>query len=337
MKQHPFSLLIPCILLAAAPAFASHPDAEALTCADRSVSARAVRTTQDVQAFVQCAYEFVQEMGLKEARRAFNEDERWKSGPIYVFISEATPMSDQARLFIFPPQPEREGTSLGLLIDAYGNDYYKEQHRIVSGFGSGWLYYSFTNPETGRDEPKASYIKRVDWYGTPAAIGAGIYLRDIPGTCESEEVNAMGLEDNPSEERLREFVRCAAFELESKGYFATVPLANDPRWKHGSIYLFGVDTYGGALFSGDPDSGQPGAGAPELNDMMDGPFSGRDVVSVGDAFGETLLHYTARNPASGEMQNKVTFVKRVVVFGLPVLIGAGYYSGYAAKPPSFPF
>ena len=67
MKQHPFSLLIPCILLAAAPAFASHPDAEALTCADRSVSARAVRTTQDVQAFVQCAYEFVQEMGLKEA------------------------------------------------------------------------------------------------------------------------------------------------------------------------------------------------------------------------------------------------------------------------------
>ena len=36
--------------------------------------------------------------------------------------------------------------------------------------------------------------------------------------------------------------------------------------------LFGVDTYGSALFSGDPDIGQPGAGASELNDMMDGPF-----------------------------------------------------------------
>ena len=337
MKHHPSSLLIPLILLAAAPALASHPDAESLTCADRSVSAKAVRTTQDVQAFVQCAYEFVQEKGLEEARRAFNEDERWKSGPIYVFISEATPMSDQARLFVWPPDRQREGSSLGLLIDAFGNDYYKEQHRIVSTAGEGWLYYSFTNFATGRDEPKASYIKSVDWYGTPAAIGAGIYLRDIPGTCESAEVNAMGLETARSNERLQEFVRCAAMELESKGYFATITLATDPRWKHGSIYLFGVDTYGNTLFSGDPDSGQPGAGASELNDHMDGPFGGRDVVSVGDAFGETLLYYTARNPATGEMQSKATFVKRVVVFGLPVLIGAGYYPGYNPRPPRFPF
>ena len=96
--------------------------------------------------------------------------------------------------------PEREGTSLGLLIDAYGNDYYKEQHRIVSEFGEGWLYYSFTNFTTDRDEPKLAYIKGIDWYGTPAAIGAGIYLRDIPGTCESEDVNAMGLEAEPSDE-----------------------------------------------------------------------------------------------------------------------------------------
>ena len=337
MKHRPFSLLIPLILLAAAPAFASHPDARSLTCEDRSVSAKAVRTTQDVQAFVQCAYEFAEQMGLEEARRAFNKDERWKSGPIYVFISEATPMSDQARLFIFPPAPEKEGTSLGLLIDAFGNDYYKEQHRLVSEFGEGWLYYSFTNFTTGRDEPKLAYIKSIDWYGTPAAIGAGIYLRDLPGTCESEDVNAMGLENRPSNERLQEFVRCAAMELESKGYFATITLSSDPRWKHGSIYLFGLDTYGSALFSGDPDSGQPAAGTSELNDMMDGPFGGRDVVSVGDAFGETLLYYTARNPANGEMQHKVTFVKRAVVFGLPVLIGAGYYPGYNPRPPRFPF
>ena len=29
-------------------------------------------------------------------RRAFNEDERCKSDPIYIFVSEATPVSDQA-------------------------------------------------------------------------------------------------------------------------------------------------------------------------------------------------------------------------------------------------
>ena len=331
-----FLILLP--LLAAAPAPASHPGARALSCADRSVSARAVRTTQDVQAFVQCAYEFVQEAGFEEARRAFHEDERWRSGPIYIFVSEVTAMTDQTRSLVFPPDPSREGTTFGqLLLDAFGNNYYQERYRILSSVGEGWIYYAFTNPATGRDEPKASYVKSLDWDGIPAAIGSGIYRRDIPGSCESEEVNAMVLEADRSDERLQEFVRCAAMEMETKGYFATITLASDPRWKHGSIYLFGLDTYGNALFSGDPDSGQPGAGVSELNDMMDGPFGGRDVVSVGDAFGETLLYYTARNPANGEMQRKVTFVKRVVVFGLPVLIGAGYYPGYNPRPSPFPF
>ena len=327
-------MLLP--FLAAAPALVTQGAAESLSCADRSVSARAVRTTADVQAFVQCAYEFVQEMGFEEARRAFHEDERWRSGPIYVFVDEVTEMRLTARAFIFPPDPSLEGEPWGPLIDAFG-DYYVELYRVMSTVDEGWIYYAFRNPATGRDSPKASYVKSIDWEGTPAAIGAGIYRRDIPGTCESEEVNAMGLENRPSNEKLQEFVRCAAMELESKGYFATIPLSTDPRWKHGSIYLFGLDTYGSALFSGDPDSGHPGAGASELNDMMDGPFGGRDVVSVGDAFGETLLYYTARNPANGEMQHKVTFVKRVVVFGLPVLIGAGYYPGYNPRPPRFPF
>ena len=129
-------------------------------------------------------------------------------------------MSDQAQLFVFPPARPREGSSLGLLIDAFGNDYYKEQHRIVSGFGEGWIYYSFPNQVTGRDEPKASYIKSIDWEGNPAAIGAGVHRRDIPGTCEVEEVHARGLEENPSSERLQEFVRCAAMEMESQRYFA---------------------------------------------------------------------------------------------------------------------
>ena len=90
----------------------------------------------------------------------------------------------------------------------------------------------------------------------------------------------MGLEAAPSNERLQEFVRCAAMELESQGYFATRALSIDPRWRNGSIYVFGLDTYGNALFSGDSYSQWWGSLAPELNDYLDGPFGGRDVVSV---------------------------------------------------------
>ena len=321
---------LPCILIpftltvAAAQVFGA---AQPPPCADKSIVASAVRTAEDVQTLVQCAYEHVQEVGFAEARRAFNEDARWKTDSIYIFVSGAVPTSDRAQLFVFPPNRPLEGSSLGLLIDAFGNDYYKEQHLIVSNFGEGWVYYSFINTATGRDEPKVSYIKGIDWDGNPAAIGAGVHRRDIPGTCAAEDVHAMGLEAEPSNDRLQEFVRCAAMEIESKGYFASQALSTDPRWTNNSIYVFGLDMYGNTLFSGDPYSRWFGvfSRASELNARLDGPFAGRDVIGVADAFGETFLYYSTLNPATGKSERKVTFVKRLVAYGLPILVGAGYY------------
>ena len=248
MRRSLVCLLIPLGLVAVVPhAFATADD---LSCADKSVAAGAVRTRDDIQAFVQCAYEFVHEVGAEAARQAFNEEERWKSGPIYVFVAVGTPGNE--RLAVFPPAPVREELQLGPLVDAFGNEFFREGARIVGGFGEGWLYYSFPNPVTGRDEPKASYIKSIDWDGTAAAIGAGVYLSDIPGTCVRDEVNAMSLAAEPSDERLQAFVRCAAMELETMGYFGSVGLASAPRWRQDSIYLFGVDANGNTLFSGDP-------------------------------------------------------------------------------------
>ena len=310
------------LLLSLAPMLVSPTLVSADPCADRSVVAGAVRTQGDVKAFVQCAYEYVQEMGFDEARRAFHEDERWKSGPTYIFVDEVTPMTAMAGSIVFPPDPSREGAPWGLLIDVFGNDYFKELHRVLSHTDEGWLYYSFTNPATGRDEPKASYVKELDWKGTRAAIGAGVYRRDLPGTCWSEEVNAMELQKDPSPERLQEFVRCAAMELDSRGYFASVSLANDPRWRSGSIYLFGLDSYGYSLFTGSPANPLLGS---ELSSDYIGTFGGRNVLGVANAFGETFLYYSNRNPATNQWQRKVTLVKRVTSFGVPVLIGAGYY------------
>ncbi len=318
--NHPLRcFLVPMAFLVAAPlAFGSN---EALSCADKSVAAGAVRTREDIQAFVQCAYEYAQEAGAEAARRAFNEEERWKSGPIYVFVAVGTPGDE--RLAVFPPAPVREDRQLGPLVDVFGNEFFREGARIVGGFGEGWLYYSFSNPVTGRDEPKASYIKSIDWDGADAAIGAGVYLSDIPGTCPRDEVNAMRLAAEPSNERLRAFVRCAALELESMGYFGSVTLSSDPRWRQDSIYLFGVDADGNTLFSSDPyrrGAWALGGADSELTSLGD-----RDDLSVAEAFGETFLYYRARNPATGTEQRKVVFAKRVVVHGLPILIGSGYY------------
>ena len=316
MKRSLCPLLIPLISICAVPPMFGA--AEPPSCTDHSIAASAIRTPEDIQAFVQCAYEYVRAKGFSEARRAFHEDERWISGPIYVFVSNVAPQ-DQARLFVFPPDASIEGSVLEPVIDSFGNNLREDRNRIVTDFGEGWNYYSFPNPETGRDEPKVSYVKSIDWNGTPAAIGAGSYRRDIPGACNSEEVNAMLLDSDPSDERLMEFVRCAAMELEMKGYFAINTLTTEPSWRSDSIYLFGLDTDGYTLFSGDPYS--EGSGVPELST----PEEEHDDVSVADAFGETFLYYTSRNPTTEMMQRKVTFVKRIVSYGLPILIGAGYY------------
>ena len=325
--------LILLILLSPAPqAWGTHPPPP-LTCADKSVVAGAVRTTGDVEAFVQCAYEFVQEVGFAEARRAFHEDERWRSGPTYVFVAELTPVPGEARALVQPPDPSREGMPWGFLIDEFGDDLMSEFYRIGTGFGQGWIYYSFPNPATGKAEPKASYFLAIDWEGIPAALGVGIYRRDLPGTCGAEEVNATLLESDPSNARLQEFVRCAAMELEANGYFGIGALSSHPRWRNQSIYLFGLDTNGTPLFSGNFYSRSWWGGlTPELSDQIDGPFEGRDVVSVGDSFGETFLYYATRNPFTGMTQGKVAFVKRVVVSGLPILVGSGYYLNGEESP-----
>ena len=317
MNIKTLSILLGLGFLLVSPALASHD-----TCEDRYIVASAVRTTEDVQAFVQCAYEFVREVGFAEARRAFNEDERWKSGPTYVFVDEMTDVPGASRAIVFPPDPSLEGLPWGVLTDDFGSDLILEFYRVATNFGEGWVYYSFTNPATGRAEPKASYFKAIDWNGVSAAIGAGIYRRDLPGSCRSDEVNAAMLDSHPSEGRLQEFVRCAAMELDSRGYFASVSLANDPRWKSGSIYLFGLDTYGYTLFTGSPANPLIGS---ELSSDYLGNFAGRNILGVADAFGESFLYYWNRNPGTNQWERKVTFVKRVTSFGVPVLIGAGYY------------
>ena len=299
--------------------------AETLPCADRSISAGAIRTREDIKAFVICAQEYLEQVGADSAYDAFHNDPRWRSGPIYVFATELVPDGTQARSLLHPGDPARETADpamLGDRSDEFGSDIIAEAYRIITTQGGGWWYYGFADYETGVVSPKASYIVPVDWNGIPAFLGAGIYQRDLPGTCRSDEVNASVLAADPSEERLQEFVRCAAMELESMGYFASVGLVNGPRWRSGSIYLFGLDTYGYTFFSGSAADSSIGS---ELSSVYIGSFGGRDVLRVADAFGETFLYYSNHNPATNQRQRKVTFVKRVASFGVPVLIGAGYY------------
>ena len=295
------------------------PAAAGPSCADNYVTAAAVRTQSELQAFVQCAAEYVNGHGEEEARRAFNEDARWKSGPIYLFVDEVEPSGETALAHVFPPDPAREGSVWGTSIDSFGSDYYYELHRILSLVDEGWIYYAFTNPATGRSEPKSSYVMEIEWNGDRAAIGAGIYARDFPGNCDPGEVNAADLAANPGDQRLQEFVRCAAMEVESSGYFAGPVLSSDPRWKHGPIYVAGINAETGMHeFSGNRRAFAVSGRIPEVL------FDGRDAIEAAALFGESFWYYNFNNPATGEVEPKVGFFKLVRAQGVPLLVGSGY-------------
>ena len=291
-----------------------------IRCADKSVAASAIRTREDIRAFVQCAREYALEHGTEEARRAFHE-EPWRSGQFYLFVGGLTPRGEDSFNFVIGRDPSLEGQFLGPITDSFGNDYFKERYRIITQFGEGWIYYSFVNPQSGKEAIKASYIMAIDWDGTPAVIGAGIFLRDLPGTCEPAEVNAAALAAEQTAERLQELVRCAAYRFEEAGYFAAFELQNNPRWRSGSIYVFVLNSRGMQYFSSNPVTIN-GAAVEEWSGSL---FMDRDVASPAAAFGESTLYYDALNPAGGRVQRKVAFVKRVMVGGEALLVGSGYY------------
>lgn len=318
------ALIFPTAFLCGAGLFAPTPSAAA--CAERHIVASEVETQADVKAFVLCAHEVLQEMGVDAAYETFHNHPRWHSGATYLFAVELIPDGTKARSLLFPPNPAREEWEAFDRSDIFGTDRQVAAVRIIEEFGGGWWYYTFTNPVTGTPAPKASYILPVDWNGTPAYIGSGVYRRDVPGACEREEVNADRLAGDPSNARLEEFVRCAAQEVESSGYFATLHFKTDERWKSGSIYVFGLDLAGNHVFTGRglAVNGRSIAEWPERGSALD-QFEGRNMAAIGDAFGESYFYYSTINPATGRQARKVSLVKRVTAFGIPVLVGAGYF------------
>ena len=292
----------------------------AATCEENFVAAPAIQSASDIKAFVICAAEYVTEHGTDEALRAFNDDPRWGYGPYYVFVHLSKPSGDEATTLAFPPEQWREGTNRGVLLDNFGNDYYAEAHRVVSIAGQGWIYYEFTNFESGIDEPKQTYLIGIDWNGQSAIIGAGIYRRDLPGSCNPAEVNAAVLEARPTEQNLAEFVRCAAIEVEAKGFFATPILARDPRWLSRTISVSLVNPVDGTVLFSPLGEGHEGRNFNSL-------FGGRDLAGVGGAFGESFSYFSHVNRVTGIPVRTVGFAKRVIVDGMPMLVYSGYFAG----------
>ena len=263
-------------------------------CAENYVTARAMRTRDDLPAFVKCAAAYVQEHGEEEARRAFHEDVRWQHGQVHVFVHSLEPSGDSLLTRVFPMDPSIEGTVQGRSIDEFGTDYSTELHRLLSLVDEGWFYHALMDAATGVRQPKISYVKEIRWDRARAVIGATYYSPDLPGTCAADEVNATNLNKAPSAKKLQAFVRCAALQVETLGYFAGPILSRSPRWNHGATFVFGVNAETGAVeFSGNESMFAFSGRIPEL-------FDGRDLIQANCGIRRDLLVLRHRESGDGQ-------------------------------------
>ncbi len=147
-----------------------------------AAAARDVVDRETLKNFVLEAKSLV-ESAQDEAERTailetFRTDEKWRHGPIYIFIT-----SFDGTGFFHATQPEREGVNN---IDSEDSNGVKivQQNIAAAQAGGGFTEYLFDNPAiAGEDEStKVSYVAPIEIDGASYYIGAGLYI-------DSEQTN----------------------------------------------------------------------------------------------------------------------------------------------------
>lgn len=151
--------------------------------ADSSVTASDVVDRETLAAFVASAKAVVDSASSAEdpateylkVLDSFREDERWKSGSVYLYIGDL----DAVMLF-HAVSPELEGQNLWELEDANG---VKISQELVAAAqrGGGFVEYLWPDPALGGDiGKKIGYALSLTVLGEELVIGSGFYPRDEP-------------------------------------------------------------------------------------------------------------------------------------------------------------
>lgn len=272
----------------------------------------------DLEHYVRCAVQHVEDVGWEQAILDFETETKWRDGPIYLFggdtegvvifnVSGATSPGDQRRE----------------VTDADGRQHVARMLYLVRVFGGGFSTYRFRNPDTEELELKVSYVHPVEerFNDRIGYIGAGYYPFAAPGTCHPEQVRASLVYTLKDAER---FVNCAEIYLDQNGLRALHDLQHDARWNSGPTYLFLIDVethiqiMSGAL---------PALNGTDLSDLEDS--TGFRYVEEGlrdaELYGEGVSYYEFPNPATGQVEPKMTYGRVVEIGGFSYVLGTGLY------------
>ena len=175
--------------------FAPIGSGERGSCAERYVTARAIRSREEIPAFVRCAAEYALEHGETEARRAFQRGCALEARADLRLRARAGAAGEGLGDACLPAGAVAGG---GRCRERRSTGSGQATRSNCTGCCLWWTRDGFTtrSPTRRREGAAKEFVREeIDWNGARAAIGATHYSPDLPGTCRAEEVNALALEE----------------------------------------------------------------------------------------------------------------------------------------------
>ena len=235
--------------------------------------------------------------------------------------------------------------SLTLSGTATGDDYSVtgDMHILIPPEGStGTTELAFTVVDDGVEEPDGETIVVSASYVEEELAAATISVQDrtVPAL-EPGEITAAGVMDRAT---LRTFVRAAAsaykgaideIGFDRHGDVVEAFRVEDGIWRLGEIYIFFLQTDGVLLFHG----ATPSREDVNIYDAQDlnGVFYVRELIQAAQAGGGYVEYYFDNPAVDGDEETgspKVSYAESVVVDGMELVIGSGFYfdlTGYVPE------
>jgi cytochrome c len=111
----------------------------------------------EAKALVEKAAAFVSEHGREKGLAEMNKpDGQFVKGDLYVFAFDLN-----GAMAAQPKNPKAVGENLIDKPDSKGKLFRKEIIEKAKTEGSGWVDYFYLNPQTGKEEDKTTYLKKV--------------------------------------------------------------------------------------------------------------------------------------------------------------------------------
>lgn len=125
-----------------------------------AANAFATGTKDEAKALVQKASALYKANGKEKAFKEFNNPKgSFVKDDLYVFVYDTT-----ATIVAHPHSPALIGKNLYDVTDYEKKYFRREIVKIAKTQGSGWVDYTYKNPQTKKIEKKTTFVQKVDDY-----------------------------------------------------------------------------------------------------------------------------------------------------------------------------